>query len=77
LTLRDRLFHPDGLFNQLAATEAERRAVAPTPLFQQAQRRLSELKQAEAVEFARVASHAKGALTEGEYLLKLRRPAGV
>src|SRR4051794_12671947 len=40
MALSDRLFRPDGLFNQLAKDERERRLVAQTPLFQQAQRRL-------------------------------------
>ena len=41
--LSNQLFRPDGLFSQLARTEEERRAVAQSPLFRQAQRRLGTL----------------------------------
>jgi Uma2 family endonuclease len=47
ISLSDKLFRPDGLFNQLAETEQERRTVAQSPLFQQAQRRLTELQRSE------------------------------
>jgi len=42
--LSNRLFAPDGLFYRLAETEAERRVVAQSTLFREAQRRLSELR---------------------------------
>ena len=42
--LSNALFSPEGLFGQLAHTEAERRELVRTPLFRQAQARLSELE---------------------------------
>ena len=73
ISLSDKLFRPDGLFNQLAGTENERRIVAQSPLFRQAQRRLTELQQREAAEFARAVAPAQAAVTEGSFLLKLER----
>jgi hypothetical protein len=51
IALSNKLFRPDGLFARLAATETERREVSKSPLFQEAQDRLSELQQAEMDEF--------------------------
>jgi hypothetical protein len=44
----DALFSPYGLFNKLAPSNEDRKTVAQSPLFQQAQRRLTELERAEA-----------------------------
>jgi hypothetical protein len=74
ISLSDKLFRPDGLFNQLAATEQERRTVAQSPLFQQAQRRLTELQRSEAVRFAAAVNQARTVIPESELLLKLERP---
>jgi hypothetical protein len=46
--LSRRLFDADGLFGQLAPTEAERRTLTQTPLFRQALHRLTELQRREA-----------------------------
>lgn len=73
IPLSNKLFRPDGLFNQLAKTEDERRIVAQSPLFQQAQRRLTELQHSEAAEFGRAVRQAQAALPEGDYLLKFER----
>ena len=53
ISLSNRLFSPDGLFNQLAASEVERRSIVETSLFKEAQHRLSVLKRKEAHDFAR------------------------
>jgi hypothetical protein len=53
ISLSNQLFSPTGLFIQLAASEAERRTIVETPLFKEAQRRLSALKRKEAQQFAR------------------------
>ncbi|MBW3596106.1 MAG: hypothetical protein KY475_02395 [Planctomycetes bacterium] len=53
MTLSDRLFSPQGLFNQIASSAAERRELASSSLFKDSLRRLSELQRAEADEFAR------------------------
>ena len=53
ISLSNQLFSPQGLFNQLATSEAERRNIVETPLFKEAQHRLSVLKRKEAAEFAR------------------------
>jgi hypothetical protein len=41
------LFAPGGLFNKLHTTPAEKRSVLDSPLFSEANRRLSELQKAE------------------------------
>src|SRR5205823_12442475 len=69
VALSDKLFHPDGLFNQLAKTEEERRIVAQSPLFQQAQRRLTELQRNEAAKLSNAVSQAKIVMPDGGFLL--------
>jgi hypothetical protein len=49
IALSNQLFAPGGLFSQLAASEAERRALVETPLFQEAQARVRVLERAERV----------------------------
>jgi hypothetical protein len=71
IPLSNKLFRPDGLFNKLANTEEERRIVAQSPLFKQAQRRLMELQQKEATEFGQAVKQAQATVPEGSYLLKL------
>ena len=73
IKLSNRLFQPDGLFNQLATTEEERRTIAASPLFREAQRRLSELQKREAAEFAEAVRQTQTALPSGDYLLKWER----
>jgi len=73
IALSDKLFHPDGLFNLLARTEEERRVVARSPLFQQAQRRLTELQRCEAAKFASAVTQAQTVMAEDGFLLKLER----
>jgi hypothetical protein len=59
--LSRRLFDSDGLFGQLARTEAERRALTKTVLFRQAQHRLTELQRREAAAYTEelVPKHAE------------------
>jgi hypothetical protein len=73
IPLSNKLFAPEGLFNRLAATEEERRAVAQSSLFRQAQGRLMELQKKEAAEFGRAVQQAQGAIPDGSYWLKLER----
>jgi hypothetical protein len=73
IALSDKLFRPDGLFNKLAKTEEERRLVAQSPLFVQAQRRLTELQRSEAAKFASAVAQAQAVMSEGGFLLKLER----
>jgi hypothetical protein len=70
VVLSDTLFGPGGLFGQLAHTEGERRVIAQSPLFKQAQRILSERQEAEAGEFARSIRKARAGVPPGEHLLK-------
>jgi hypothetical protein len=70
MALSQRLFAPDGLFSRLGATENERRSVVQSPLFQEAQRRLSELQRHEAAEFARAVPPT---LIPGSAQMKLER----
>jgi hypothetical protein len=74
IPLSNALFQPDGLFSRLAGTEAERRLVAQSPLFRQAQERLSELQRQEAAEFGRVVRQAQTAQPEGGLWLHLEHP---
>ncbi len=71
--LSNRLFRPDGLFNRLARTEEERRAVAQSALFREAQHRLTELQRQEAAAFVRAVEQTPAARTEEGYLLKLEQ----
>ena len=71
IRLSDRLFSPGGLFSQLANEESERRLLVQSPLFQEAQQRLSLLEQKEAAEFARAVEQARAALPESDYRLKI------
>ena len=73
IPLSNKLFSFGGLFNQLAKTEEERRTLAQSPLFKQAQRRLTELQQEEASEFSQAVEQSQAALPEGSYLVKLEQ----
>lgn len=70
IRLSDKLFHPDGLFGRLAATEQERRSLVQTPLFAEALRRLSQLQRSEADEFGRAVAGVRG---EGQVVSRLVR----
>ena len=72
ISLSDKLFSPNGLFNQMAKTEGERRVVARSALFKQAQKRLSELQRKEADEFATKVQQLPD-FAEQHRLLKLER----
>ena len=74
IPLSNTLFQPDGLFSRLAGTEAERRVVAQSPLFRQAQKRLSDLQRQEAADFGRVVQQAQAVLPEGGLCLHLEHP---
>lgn len=65
IPLSNKLFRPDGLFAKLASTEAERRELNKTPLFQEAQRRLSDLQRAEMAEFRKAISKVEAELPNG------------
>ncbi len=47
IALSEALFRRGGLFSQLANSREEREALVQTPLFQEAQRRLSDLQEKE------------------------------
>jgi ABC-type phosphate transport system auxiliary subunit len=51
IPLSNELFRRGGLFGQLAKTRDERQELVQSPLFQEAQRRLSDLQQKEMEEF--------------------------
>jgi hypothetical protein len=73
IPLSDKLFSPNGLFNQVAKIGTDRRAVAHSPLFKQAQARFRELQQQEAAAFARAVQSAQAAMPAGDYLVKMER----
>jgi hypothetical protein len=65
IPLSNKLFRPDGLFAKLASTQAERQELTKTPLFQEAQRRLSELQRTEMAELRKAVSKVEGELHKG------------
>jgi hypothetical protein len=65
IALSNKLFRPDGLFARLATTEADRREVSKSPLFQEAQDRLSELQRAEMDEFRKAVAAVEDRLPGG------------
>jgi hypothetical protein len=67
----NRLFSPVGLFNQLAQTEEQRRAVARSPLFKEAQKRFLELQRIELAEFSGVLRQAHAATAGENFLIRL------
>ena len=71
ISLSNRLFSPQGLFNRWAKTEAERRAVAGSVLFKEAQRRLSELKRQEAERFSQAVEQSQHGSHGGARLVKI------
>ena len=73
ISLSDELFSPDGLFNRLAKSEVERRAVAQSSLFKEAQRRLSELKRIEAARFSKAIEESKHGSGGAPRMLKIER----
>jgi hypothetical protein len=75
ISLSNKLFRPDGLFGRLGDTEQKRHATAQSPLFRQAQNRLTELQRLEAAAFAEALRQGHDALPEGNYLLKLEGSA--
>jgi hypothetical protein len=57
IRLSNAIFAPTGLFAQLAANDAERRALVDSELFQEALDRFMDLQELEADEFAQTAPH--------------------
>jgi hypothetical protein len=70
IPLSNKLFSPEGLFSQIAKTEEERRTIAQSPLFHQAQRRLTDLQRQEAAEFGRVVEQVPIPPGEGHFWFK-------
>lgn len=73
LALSEKLFSPQGLFNRLAGTAAERRAVAESALFKEAQKRLSELKRTEADAFSKAVATSEHGSGGPMRMLKIER----
>ena len=69
--LSQTLFHPGGLFAQLAATEEDRRVLAQSALFGEAQRRLSDLQQQEGAAFARTVAQVRPSIPGTSLILQL------
>jgi hypothetical protein len=61
ICLSNQLFGPGGLFGKLASTQAERRALIESNLFRDAQRRLSELRRADAHKFSQLVAQVQQA----------------
>lgn len=71
IDLSNALFRPGGLFSKLGDTEADRRLVAQSELFKEAQKRLSELQHNEAARFSELVQQAHASDPEGEYMIRL------
>jgi hypothetical protein len=71
ISLSNKLFTPDGLFNQIAKTEEDRRQVAQSPLFREAQRRVRELERLEIGELSRAADQLKSKLPGATYRIRI------
>jgi hypothetical protein len=65
ISLSNKLFRPDGLFAQLAGTQEERRELTKTPLFRQAQERLSDLQRTEMAAFRQAVAQVSDQLPDG------------
>jgi hypothetical protein len=73
VVLSNKLFGPGGLFGRLADTKEGRRTVVQSPLFKEAQCRLTEIQEVEAEEFAQAVMKAQTAVPQGEHRLKRER----
>jgi hypothetical protein len=71
ISLSNQLFSPQGLFNRLAKTEADRTAVAGSALFKEAQKRLFELKRIEAAQFAKAVEQSQHSASGAVRLVKI------
>src|SRR5579864_9224004 len=69
--LSNALFGWNGLFNKIARTEEERKQVARTPLFRQAQNRIMELSLSEAEELRQKYAGSGRAKTNGRKKLRI------
>ena len=76
IPLSNKLFQPDGLFAKLATNAAERRELTKTPLFQEANRRLSTLQRSEMAEFKEVAAELGSPPYHGVMASREEVPAG-
>ena len=71
IPLSNRLFGPAGFFGRLAQTADQRRSVAQSPLFKQAQKRVLELQRIEAAEFSRAVDQARATMPGENFFIKL------
>jgi hypothetical protein len=67
VVLSNKLFTPDGLFNQIAHTEQERRDLVKTDLWRHAQARLRELQSQEAAALAEASKVIRERLPSSAY----------
>ena len=71
IAVSQQLFHPTGLFGLLASTEAERRVVAQSALFCEAQERLSDLQRQEAAAFALAVARVQLPIHQNSLIIQL------
>ena len=69
--LSNKLYTPEGLFNQIAHTREERRAVVQTNLWRDAMDRLRELQQTEAAALAGASELLRARLQGGDFRVRL------
>jgi hypothetical protein len=70
-TLSEKLFSPNGLFNTLAPSDAERQAIVRSELFRDAQARFRQLQISEGAVFARAVEEAGSAFPSTGHRMKL------
>ena len=71
VVLSNKLFTPEGLFNQIAHNEQERREMVKTELWRDAQARLRELQYREADALDAASKVISERLPEGRYRIRL------
>jgi hypothetical protein len=71
VTLSNKLFTPNGLFNQIAHNEQERREVTKTDLWRDAQARMRELEICEADALNEATKVLNEKLPHGRYRIRL------
>lgn len=68
VSMSNKLFSQNGLFNLLGPTEEERRVIIQTRLFQEAQQYISELQRLEREAFAKAVKEARAQLARKKQL---------
>jgi hypothetical protein len=69
--LSNKLFAPGGLFSRLASTREERELLVKSPLFKEAQKRISELEKRDIAEFERLVKDYTASAKSDDLLIRV------